>query len=236
MVTPPSCSVANRSWSRLSVRSGALTLGVALLLPACSEEFAPPVESCAPPTCEGQPGTCFAQAFAGPVCPSDWHFSGDPLTDVLAECTDGKLHIVASGTLDLTASYSLPTPMEAYSIRIAARMAVTLWDYGTLLTVAIGGVPAFFINASANQTSPVTFSLCSTPNDCSATFEAVRGEEHLFQFEITDTGTAVTIDCAPWGHTPSVELVRDSSMSVDFGHWQADPIDGTLDDVVVAFP
>jgi hypothetical protein len=190
--------------------------------------------ACPAPTCEGQQMECHAYDFAGPACPADWDYVGDPMPPVVQSCASGKLHVAAQDTLDATAALFLEAPILAYSIHVSARIGVTAWDTGPVLTLQVGAQAPFMLVATPAPANDIRHDLCHA-GGCTATFEAGAGEEHLFELDITTAGTTARVGCNPFGTTPSVPLPTNATLILEFGHADANPIDGTLDDVVVSF-
>jgi hypothetical protein len=215
-----------------------LALAGALLATSCASFEAAPdggAGECAPPSCAGAGPSCRSYDFAGPACPADWAFSGEAPPAVTADCVGGKLHVAAASTLDVTSSLELSGPAVApYSIWVAARIAVQQWDGGEVLHLDVGSEMPFELSAKIMPSGDPSFELC-TSVDCRASFDSAPGAEHLFQFDVTPSGTTATVDCQPFGTTPAVVLGTSAPVTLTFGKSEANPIDGTLDDVVVSF-
>jgi hypothetical protein len=211
------------------------TVLAALAAAACSRFETAGADGCIAPTCEGAGPSCRSYDFAGPTCPLDWEFSGNTdLPGVVGDCQSGKLHLAAIDTLDVIATLGLGTPDVEYSMLVSARVAVRDWDGGSVLRLDVAGSSPFALSAEMPPSGNPRFLLCDT-GGCPATFDSTPGAEHLFQFDVTPTGTTATVDCQAFGTTPAVPLATTAFVTLAFGKVDASPIDGTLDDVVVSF-
>lgn len=216
-------------WARL----GAALLGSAWLAAACSEPFEE--SSCAAASCEGEGPSCRSFDFSEVGCPADFQPSGNTsFPGVVADCQSGKLHLSADDTLDVQASLALDAPDTDYSVRISARIAVTDWDGGPALSLRIGPTRPFALHAGMTPAGNVSYELCQE-STCVATYESAPGKEHRFDFEVSSSGTVATVDCESFGATPALALPTSTGIEITFGKVDAQPIDGTLDNVVVAF-
>lgn len=190
-------------------------------------------------------GACASDscADAGPSCRSEdfaagcgaFELGGD-VNGVVRECTDGKLHVAARDTLDAVATLWVDTPLVPYSARVSARIAVKKWDGGRMLRVVLGGTSGFEVRAVLGVDGNPAFKLCDSTSGCSpVAVTSAPGKEHLFVFDMTPGALSVTVDCASAATRAAIALPVKSSLEVEFGKTDADPIDGTLDDVVVSF-
>jgi hypothetical protein len=112
------------------------------------------------------------------------------------------------------------------------------WDAGRLLTIQIDRQYVAEIRAVNAASGKPRFSLCDPNGGTCAqqTFDANGDEEHTFVLDITRTSVALSVDCAPLAtFQATVGLTPRTGLLVDFGHNDADPIDGTLDDLSVSF-
>jgi hypothetical protein len=195
--------------------------------------------ACVAPTCADAGPSCRSYDFASSTCPSAWTFGGDPNgPSAVHECVNGKLHIAATDTLDVTATLDRSTPQVPYSVRVSARLAVASWDGGEVLTLQIGPDAPFILSAKVLASGFVSLILCpgaGANNRPCATFQTAKGEEHLVTFVVTSSGTSATIDCVDWTTLPATPLPTGDQLSLTFGKVDGRPIDGTLDDVTVAF-
>jgi hypothetical protein len=212
----------------------AAPLAAVLFATACSSE---PFEedACPAASCSGEGPSCRAYDFSGSTCPADFQLSGDTSNaDVIGECQSGKLHVAAKDTLDITASLGLDAPDTDYTMRISTRIAVTDWDGGAVLKLQVGAVQPFVLRATMTPAGNVSYELCHGVT-CEATYESAPGKEHRFDFDVSSTGTVATVDCKPFGTTTALVLPKSTGIQLSFGKTDGQPIDGTLDDVVVAF-
>lgn len=188
---------------------------------------------CPAPTCADKGTTCREEHFesgCGAI-----QLEGDP-SGTTRECTGGKLHIRAENTLDVFASLTVSTPRVAYSAQASVRMNIVEWDQGDVLAVLVDGKGAR-IRATPDPKGNVKLSLCAANRTGCADLPiaSTLGTEHLYTFDLTPAGISLAVDCKPVATLPAVPLPTGSSVRVAFGEVDADPIDGTLDDVVVSF-
>ena len=229
----------DRTASRGRVALGHLGLALAgtLLVASCAPfEAAPdgPAGDCSSASCADAGPSCRSYDFAGPACPADWAFAGDGPPAVVGDCMTGKLHVVAADTLDVVSSLTVPGPAGPYAVFVSARIAVQNWDSGDVLQLDVGPETPFELRAKIAPPGNPTFELCTSVG-CSASFDSAIGAEHLFQFDVTSSGTTATVDCQPFGATPAVVLGLSQPITLLFGKADANPIDGTLDDVIISF-
>jgi hypothetical protein len=191
--------------------------------------------SCTPPTCAGAGPSCRYYDFSAATCPPDWTPSGDVgKPGVVFDC-GGALHVAAKNTLDITESASFATPQSAYAAHVSAVIAITSWNLG----------PAFVINLAKGsitlygELSPKGYPrlhACTDVTHCTANFtSSAVGAPHLFAFDLTNDGVAVSVDCTALGKLDPIPLPVNEKLTVTFGRVDAAPIDGTLDDVRVSF-
>lgn len=225
-----------RRWLRRArgelLRSGAVSC-VVLLTAACSKEFEE--SACPAASCEGQGPSCRSYDFVGPTCPTELAFGGDTsLPNVAGECQSGKLHVSADDTLDIVARLGLEAPDTEYAIEISARIAIVDWDGGPALRLNVGSEAAFDLRAGVTPSGNVRYELCAS-STCGGSFETLPGKEHRFDFDVGSSGTQASVDCEAFASTPAGALPTSTLLELLFGKTDAQPIDGTLDDVVVAF-
>ena len=184
---------------------------------------------------------CVAESCAGREQCESWSFDtcdGWKLTgDGTATCKNGKLLIQADGTLDAQATLTLPTPSSSYSLRVSGRLVVDDWNGGRLLALGFGDTLLGAINAERTALgNKIELELCHGPDDCFDTKLVVdAGSEHLFVLEISDAQTKLTVDCVPFASLSGSALNTSDSLSLVFGKVDGDPIDATLDDVLVSY-
>lgn len=232
--------------ARLSWRCGGQALlgavpalGLVTLAVACGDSYVSGDEGpCLPPTCDPSVPSCETFDFTGDSCPGDWEFSGNTdkaeFPDVIGECENGKIHVACDDTLDIVAELWREVPDESYSIDIAAHIAVQEWDGGRVLALLIDNVPYFELLGDVAPSGRIRYELCRE-DYCDASFEAMPGEEHLVQFDVTDGGVQATVDCLPFAMLPAQDLLMGTWMRLEFGRMNGAPIDGTIDDVLVSF-
>ena len=148
-----------------------------------------------------------------------------------------QLLIQADGTLDAQATLTLPTPSSSYSLRVSGRLVVDDWNGGRLLALGFGDTLLGAINAERTALgNKIELELCHGPDDCFDTKLVVdAGSEHLFVLEISDAQTKLTVDCVPFASLSGSALNTSDSLSLVFGKVDGDPIDATLDDVLVSY-
>jgi hypothetical protein len=194
--------------------------------------------ACVAETCAGAGPSCFYDDF-GSGC-SNVTFSGDTGNDVAGECKDGKLHVLAKNTLDMTAEITHSTPDTYDSIRISMSLALADWQLGRVLRLTLEGAPVAELDVAKAKSGNLSFTLCgSATSGCAAeAFEAAPAEAHRFTFDVTAKSVSVSVDCKPLAiRTLAVKLGPRANVGVGFGKPDADPvIDGTLDDLRIAFP
>jgi hypothetical protein len=179
-----------------------------------------------PPSCRSEDFTAGCGAF---------ELSGDP-SGVIRDCARGKLHVAAKDTLDAVGTLWVDTPLVPFATRISARVAVTAWDGGSMLRITLGAASGFEVRAVLAASGNPQFTLCESTSGCSPiAIESAVGREHLFVFDLTADGLSLSVDCTPVLHRAAIALPVKSSLAVTFGKSDAEPIDGTLDDVVVSF-
>jgi hypothetical protein len=190
--------------------------------------------SCAAPSCAGAGPSCSSSTFDTDC--GTWTFHGDA-SGVTKECTSGKLRIAADGTLDVTAELALTTPGELTGVAISGRIAVAAWDGGALFGVSLGGAVVAVVNAVMAASGNIRLRVCDGAALCAPDFVEIDvGTEHVFALDVTSAGVAFTVDCRPVvTRTASISLATNAPLLLDFGKVDANPISGTLDDVVVAY-
>lgn len=196
--------------------------------------------ACAAPTCAEAGVSCRAFDFAGPDCPADCDFGGDLANpSVIHECTTGKLHIAADGTLDIVATLpASQTPSVAYRVRVGARVGIKLWDGASLLRLFVADKAAFVLEATRQPSGAYALTLCDgAGTNCQPRPPTVApDEEHLVVVDVTPSGITASLDCAPFATLPAVALPLKSTLDLVFGRPGAEPaFDGTLDDVTLAY-
>jgi hypothetical protein len=190
--------------------------------------------SCAAPSCAGAGPSCSSSTFDTDC--GKWTFHGDP-SGVTKECTSGKLRVAAEGTLDVTAELALTTPGELTAVAVSGRIAVAAWDGGPLLGVRLDGVVVAIVNAVTAASGNIRLRLCDEAALCASDFVEIDvGTEHVFALDVTSAGVAFTVDCRPVAiRTARISLATNAPLQIEFGKVDANPISGTLDDVVVAY-
>jgi hypothetical protein len=189
---------------------------------------------CAPEPCGDGGASCTVHDFSA-GCGASFAFTGDT-SRVVGVCSGGKAHVMAKDTLDVTAELDDQTPGDYQAIHVAARLAVTTWDGGRALTVELDGVVIAELDVVMAASKKPRFSLCNAGNCAGAGFEANVGEEHLFAFDITMSSVTATVDCAPLGTRPAQIVMKPmADLLVRFGKTDAAPIDGTIDDIAIAY-
>jgi hypothetical protein len=195
--------------------------------------------SCLPETCAGAGPSCFFDDFeAG--CRSEIQFSGDDgMPTVVGGCAGGRLRVAARNTLDMTAQLSLTAPDTYDSIRVSVGLAVAEWQMGPVLRIGVGGTLLASLDVAKVKSGNPAFSLCGEGGaGCIApAFEMKAGEVHRFTFDITRTAVTMSVDCKLLAtRTVAVTLAARADVGMAFGKVDANPIDGTLDDLSVSFP
>ncbi len=192
--------------------------------------------ACLPDPCADAGPSCTLHDFAS-GCGDSFTFSGNVGDKgVVGECTGGKAHVAARNTLDSMAELALKTPGQYDAIRVSARIAVTEWDGGRVLTVMLDGVKVGVLQAVQGASGTPRFTLCSQGACEQEAFNASGAEEHLFVLDITSASVALSVDCVPVATHPAKTVLNPGApLLVDFGHPDAMPIDGTLDDLAVSY-
>jgi hypothetical protein len=192
--------------------------------------------ACAPEPCGDGGASCTVHDFSSGCGPS-FAFTGDTSdSDVVGACGAGKARVAAKNTLDVTAELDDQTPGDYQAIHVAARLAVTTWDGGRALTVELDGVVIAELDVVMAASRKPRFNLCNAGNCAGAGFEANVGEEHLFAFDITTSSVTATVDCTPLGMRPAQIVMKPmANLLVKFGKTDAAPIDGTIDDIAIAY-
>ena len=194
----------------------------------------------AAPTCSGETcgnrSSCSSFDFEG-ACPEDWTLSGDSSPNVTRECKDGKLHIAADGTLDVTASLDIDVPSGASKSRVSVLAAAKRWDGRSFLHLRVGDEKLFEIRAEQLGSDTIRYRLCEDAScTTGVTFEAAAGQERRLTFDVTETVITLSVDCESYPPRPRPETDSESNKAtLVFGHTDAEPIDGTIDDVLIDF-
>ena len=159
------------------------------------------------------------------------------MAGVVGECTGGKAHVAADGTLDIRAELAVETPGQYDAVRVSARIAVKDWDGGPALTVQLDRTVIAVIRAVKAASGRPRFSLCDAAGTCAnQTFDANVDEEHTFALDITSASVTLSVDCVSLASYPAnISLATRAGLLVDFGHTDAAPIDGTIDDLSVSY-
>lgn len=161
-----------------------------------------------------------------------WATSGD----ATATCKNGKLLIVAEGTLDAQAILTLPTPPSVYTLRVAGRIVVNRWDGGRALAFVVAQTAIGVVNArSTTLGNKIELELCDGNACLGRKLVVDPGSEHQFLLEVSSAQTKLTVDCVPFATLGGSALPTNSTFSLAFGRVDGNPIDGTLDDVVVSY-
>jgi hypothetical protein len=195
--------------------------------------------ACVLPTCAGET-SCKSWTFdSGALAPCQgWTFAGD-LADTTHDCSSGNLHVAAGGTLDITATASVDNPKTPYRLRVAMRMRLAEWNAGLIFAVSSGGnivAQLAVIDLGAGnrriQLCDAELVVCSP-----GTVVLTANLERLVVLETDGTGTTLTVDCVRVDAIPPVALATDDGSRTElvFGRNDANPIDGTIDDVSVTF-
>ena len=203
---------------------------------ASSNESSAACDIPACPAHDVQP-SCHYYDFTPPACPGDWQKNTGPTDVVTFECSNGKLHIAADSTFDITAVLSITPPPTPKAAHVSARIAVKDWRPGkAVLTIDLGGAKVF-LDAQIDANDLPLFNPCTTTDLCAPSHpvESKAGEEHVFTFDIASTGVIVTMDCNTVWKLPAVTPDFSSSLTISFGMVDAAPIDATLDDVRISF-
>lgn len=188
--------------------------------------------ACAAETCVDRLGCVFDDFSAG--C-SKWSFYGD-LATTTHECVAGKLRIAAQNTDDILAVATHPTPTQPYRVRVAARVTIADWDGGQLLAVTVGGSRVAELRADRLGPGTARVSLCDNSGCATAAPPFAMGTEHLLALDLSSGGVTAFFDCAELATMlPLAPLQTESTLTVAFGRIDAQPIDGTIDDVLVWF-
>jgi len=193
--------------------------------------------ACLPDTCADAGPSCSVHDFAN-GCGNAFGFVGDTkMAGVVGMCTaEGKARVAADDTLDITAELGATTPGLYESIRVSARIGVKVWDGRRALTIELDRVTIAEIDVVMAPSGRPVFNQCSAGDCAGQGFEANVGEEHLFAFDITSTSVSLSVDCVPFSTRPAnIDLAPMVNLLVKFGHTDAQPIDGTIDDVGISF-
>lgn len=207
-------------------------------LDAPSDEAEP---SCEVGACPQATPSCRSYSFDGPrdrdtSCPGDWTISAD--SDARATCADGKLRLAGEGTQDVEARLSVRTPGMLDGVRIAARFTIEAWDGGPWLELIVGEETAGVVRAGTVASGFFRLELCRSRDDsdgCVSLAEVAPGSEHVIELDVSRDATQVSVDCAAPRTQPGLAPPASSNVELVFGKVDADPIEGTLDDVVVSF-
>jgi hypothetical protein len=190
--------------------------------------------ACSSASCADAGDTCVVRDFQS--CGSEVDFQGD-ITNatVMKECKDGKLHLAAKYTLDIFAELTFTTPDKYEAVHVAALLAVVDWNAGRVLRVSVGGTVVGEIQTTTDAMGR-TFSFCSNGDCGTELFRTKAGEAHQLELDITRTSVALRVDCKPFAtRATMVDLGMKTTVSVSFGRLDANPIDGTLDDLRVSY-
>lgn len=214
----------------------ALVVGAPLGLAACGESFTSDdagTSTCEAPSCEGAGSSCRSYDFES-ECPSDWELTGNFDLGAVGECRQGKVVLAADGTLDVYATLSLESPQLSYAMNVSTRLSFMKWDGERMFALGYGQQDLFRLDGVVTPEGNSRYSLCRD-DECAGTFECPKGEEHLFQFDLSGEGFAASVDCQPLGSLPDIELPTTTWLWLELGKRDAHPIEGTLDDVVISF-
>lgn len=215
--------------------AGAVSLDASGIVDA---DAAPLVDAavCSPERCNGR-RNCRSYDFEAENCPTDWEQAGDLENNVLMDCVTGKLRVAAGGTLDITASLPLQPLPESTRGRISMLVAADNWDGGPFVRLFHGDTPIVELWARMHA-DKVVYRWCAD-EECTQgeTFEAARREERLVTIELSlvPPTISLSVDCTRLGSRQATMELLSTDTKLVFGHNDASPIDGTLDDVVVSF-
>ncbi len=202
------------------------------------------------------PGACAESCEAGDLecrfddfdggC-GDWSVSVpdyDLQHGAIGRCDGGDVYVHAADTFDVTASLSITTPSRPYSAHVSAKIGVSDWDDAPVLAVEIGNRVATWIGVTEGLDGvSMGYHLCGPElpdgglGACDAhEFKARKGDPpHEFVIDLTPSSTTLTFDCGDKTSVPAAPLPPGVDFDVVFGHIDGNPIDGTLDDVLVQF-
>jgi hypothetical protein len=189
--------------------------------------------ACVAPRCPDA-GTCRSDGFDGPSCPSSWVRSGD--SKATFECSGGKLHVAAEGFDDVEAKVEHWAPGTTYRLRVGAELSITTWSGRPILQLYVARKLVLELFAQRTLTDKIVLAWCLSANCAQAdVFEVARAVPHLLSLEVTAEKTALTVDCAQSITRAPLDLPLSSPVEIAFGATDGNPIDATLDDVVVEF-
>jgi len=240
------------------VLSGALAIAIA---PACSKfgEDAPlaPEAGVLDGSEDGGPAACREACSAAiPFCQT-WDFTAgcppelttagdsDP-KNAFHECNGGTLRVFAANTLDYSVMLSTKTPSKAYRAHVAATATLAEWSgsngCAVIQVVTAGGSLARITAESATTT--LIYSLCVGQNRddlvcAKETVSAPKGTAHRLALDVDSNGrVAFSFDCKEVASTlaTATTLATASTLKLRFGDVDGSPIDGQLDDVIIALP
>lgn len=187
---------------------------------------------CPYPSCGA--ATCVFEQFQTSC--GQWAPLGDTDPSVVKECRNGKLILKAKNTLDARAQATYALPAAYSSLRVGARVLVNDWDGASLLTYAIGVKELATVEADYNSSfDQLTLRLCrdTACDDAGKWVGTGAKREHAIVVTATSSEVRLEVDCTPAGKLAPIELATKVAFGAQFGHNDASPIDGTLDDFIL---
>ena len=162
----------------------------------------------------------------------DWTAGGDG-----SVVCNGALRVSATSTKDAEASVTLLTPSEPYSLRLAGRITLTRWDGGRVLVFGFQETPIGILIASETPlTNKIEVRFCRSVSDCAPqklTWDP--GSKHQLLVEMSAAEIKLSVDCVAFVTLPGAAPPLKMPLGIIFGKTDGDPIEGTLDDVVVSY-
>jgi hypothetical protein len=206
--------------------------------PDAGVDAAPDAATCQLPKCSAQQPSCRAYSFDANPC-DGVTYSGDS-KGVTHDCTGGKLHVAADGTLDDVAHVVVDSPQTFTGIRVGMKLAVNAWDKdGVVVEITTGGRTAAVLTSVSNADGNYQIKLCDRIGSgvvgCENAFVARPKSEHALLFTITTTELRLDVDCVAAVSGQPEKPATNANVEVIFGKTDAQPIDGTIDDLVVQF-
>lgn len=189
---------------------------------------------CSYPSCAGAV-TCVSEQFQSGC--GAFALNGDSDAMVTKTCTGGKVTLKADGTYDARAEATYVLPTAPYtSVRVGTRVVINDWDGEALLAYAIGVNELATIKAEYNDSfKQLTLRLCRAGacDDSNRYIGPLDKQPRAIVIIATKDDVKLEVDCKPAGSLKGIELATKVPLGVRFGHNDANPIDGTLDDVLV---
>ncbi len=183
--------------------------------------------------------SCRRYDFEGGDCGADWTLGGDspaPSNPYARDCNGKRLHIAADDTQDVIASVSVPTPNVAFNaVRVSTRMNLADWDGKPVLVLTLEGKRIAVLKANTDILGDGFLLLCDGGGACSEQVPFPFDEEHVVLIEVTASAATLSVDCVQRAKVAGGKLTPSSYAELAFGHADANPLDGTFDDVAVVF-